>query len=364
MAAERLRRALALPPLTAQCSGNLKGQGRCELKSRSRLDWTAQNEIRIEAIKRGFLEQLGLNKPPSVERNATRTGEDTVYRADLHQVTQRLGNRGQRDRGVADTFLIQGMILEDNNQNGRQAKNTQWLVFDMSMCRQKDIEVKRAALSLDLNRWFNRSSSTVRVKIYQVLKPRLQERESHRLFVTSSVVRPHEAVHRITFDIEKAIKHCLAHAQESCSLELQFSSDIMSDSVWASVEIEGYVAIKIKRSRPRRRAASEGCRSNQKQCCRRAMRVSFEEIGWADWIEEPKVYNAYSCDGTCPPRYKADSAYTEIKSRMHLLSLGAVPGPCCVPVAYEPLTILHWSSEGKLTISTLDNMVVSKCSCS
>ncbi|CAN0212845.1 unnamed protein product [Lampetra planeri] len=118
------------------------------------------------------------------------------------------------------------------------------------------------------------------------------------------------------------------------------------------------------RRRSRRDASSEDCAdSEQKKCCRSPMRVSFADIGWDDWVKAPAEYAAYACQGACPHRYKAANRYALLLAKMHRLTGGAVAGPCCVPAALEPLVLLHYDSDGKLAVSAVEDMIVSKCHC-
>lgn len=51
---------------------------------------------------------------------------------------------------------------------------------------------------------------------------------------------------------------------------------------------------KIKRQR-----RSINCSPGVTECCREKLYISFEEIGWNDWILHPPGYDAYFCRGSC-----------------------------------------------------------------
>ncbi|KAM8795070.1 growth/differentiation factor 15 [Eudromia elegans] len=118
--------------------------------------------------------------------------------------------------------------------------------------------------------------------------------------------------------------------------------------------------------RPRRRRAlqeeEEECGKSEGKCCLRSLKVSFQDIGWADWVVAPKSYYMRFCQGSCPHNYRAASMHAQVQARVHALARGA-PAPCCVPAAYEPMVLMHYDAQGRLVSTVFEDMLVTKCHC-
>uniref|UniRef100_A0A674GIL2 TGF-beta family profile domain-containing protein n=1 Tax=Taeniopygia guttata TaxID=59729 RepID=A0A674GIL2_TAEGU len=115
---------------------------------------------------------------------------------------------------------------------------------------------------------------------------------------------------------------------------------------------------------PSRRGGFPGSRgeASDGKCCLKSLKVSFQDIGWSDWVIAPHSYYMRFCEGSCPHNYKPASMHAQIQSRVHSLSKAAPP-PCCVPAGYDPMVLMHLDSEGRLVSSLFQDMLVTRCHC-
>lgn len=98
-------------------------------------------------------------------------------------------------------------------------------------------------------------------------------------------------------------------------------------------------------------------------CCRRNMKVRFKDLPEFEFIEAPNEFNAYYCSGRCPPRFNPANEHALLQSLLKLQHKKKIPRPCCAPTALKGLHILHLNTEGKLTTTYWDDMIVTECGC-
>ncbi|KAJ8664951.1 hypothetical protein QAD02_006613 [Eretmocerus hayati] len=115
---------------------------------------------------------------------------------------------------------------------------------------------------------------------------------------------------------------------------------------------------------------NSNCQPEMKECCRDELYISFEDIGWSDWILHPSGYHAYFCRGSCSTAVSLTMSGTHHNDVIRrLLAKGKAFHrrneiiPCCSPTQLSPIQLLYVDSNNTITQKTLPNMVVEACGC-
>ncbi|KAL4831777.1 hypothetical protein H8958_015875 [Nasalis larvatus] len=107
--------------------------------------------------------------------------------------------------------------------------------------------------------------------------------------------------------------------------------------------------------------------SHGQQVCRRhELYVSFQDLGWLDWVIAPQGYSAYYCEGECSfPLGSCMNAtnHAILQSLVHLMTPDAVPKACCAPTKLSATSVLYYDSSNNVILRKHRNMVVKACGC-
>uniref|UniRef100_A0A8C5NQZ3 TGF-beta family profile domain-containing protein n=1 Tax=Junco hyemalis TaxID=40217 RepID=A0A8C5NQZ3_JUNHY len=116
----------------------------------------------------------------------------------------------------------------------------------------------------------------------------------------------------------------------------------------------------------RERGKEQVSNSSQRVCRRHELYVSFQDLGWLDWVIAPQGYSAYYCEGECA--FPLDSCmnatnHAILQSLVHLMKPEAVPKACCAPTKLSATSVLYYDSNNNVILKKHRNMVVKSCGC-
>ncbi|XP_067621726.1 growth/differentiation factor 8 [Eurosta solidaginis] len=125
------------------------------------------------------------------------------------------------------------------------------------------------------------------------------------------------------------------------------------------------------RRRASRRKRSINCTDGVTECCREKLYISFDDIGWGDWIIQPRGYDAYFCRGSCGSVASVTQSATHHSAFLQKVALsrrnhGSKPLeliPCCTAKQYSSLQLVFMDSNNTATQKTFPNMVIESCGC-
>ncbi|KAM8967838.1 bone morphogenetic protein 6 [Pelodytes ibericus] len=107
--------------------------------------------------------------------------------------------------------------------------------------------------------------------------------------------------------------------------------------------------------------------SDMKTACRKhELYVSFQDLGWQDWIIAPKGYAANYCGGECSFPLNAHMNATNhaiVQTLVHLMNPEYVPKPCCAPTKLNAISVLYFDDNSNVILKKYRNMVVRACGC-
>lgn len=267
-------------------------------------------------------------------------------------------------------FSVEPVKVLWRGEHPQSDQRTQWYraVFHKNSNIQTELTLARAELKISrqiLNKPTSAQSDVgqdIKVKV-SGMKPLDPAAWTHiDSLVHSNVSNTQDVMLDIRTEVEKWMR-----ADDNHSLVVDVGMVVGErDALKANPNISlefGLMQPKPARKRRQPRSNKEDECDEQGWCCRKSVTVSFKDIGWSDWVVAPTEYTMHFCDGTCPHNYKPASMHTQVKSRLHQITKGGTPRPCCVPAAYEPMVLMHYDSRENLKLTPFNDLIVSKCHC-
>ncbi|XP_077332029.1 growth/differentiation factor 15 [Lithobates pipiens] len=331
--------------------------------------------IQLEAVKKSILDRLGLHKPPVIREKMNKDEMRKMYWLYQEKLMELRGNTSKDETPERRVHILTPKLEHSTKKCGKHGSNSHRynLIFYRTQTIHQQLSVMRAELKLckdvlaALRSAAANSTSKPMVNIYKVTESsHANGGQEYKLLDSKPIDKD-----MITLNVDTAVQQWLASSEKCLQLELvvildkRFVNDgskqIGADNALV-LEVETQEQARSKTRRTRSLSADEDCKKSEKKCCRKSLLVSFEQIGWSDWIVHPSTYEMHFCDGSCPHNYKPASMHAQIKYRMHHIN-GDTPAPCCVPGSYDPMVLMHYNSERKLVFTVFDDMIVRKCHC-
>ncbi|XP_075759026.1 growth/differentiation factor 15 [Pelodiscus sinensis] len=330
-----------------------------------------QPELELETIKRGILDRLGLQEPPVLRQRLDQDGLRRARQLYREKLTQLRGNRSRDEsQAAAPAWTLHLLTPKLQRRTDAPVGSSR---YDLTLSRPEafpqELSVRKAELrlfkpslrTLDLSRL--NASWPSRVELYRLPEPRQRRGDPELLHSHTLAATP------LSLELGAAVREWAASAVPQLQLQLVFPADLSaflatnrSSQGAETLQLEVEAQVPVGERRRKSRALEEECRKNDGKCCLKSLKVSFQDIGWSDWVIAPNSYYMKFCAGSCPHNHKPASMHAQIKARLHTLSK-EMPSPCCVPAGYDPMVLMHYSSDGRIVSTLFEDMIVTRCHC-
>ncbi|XP_061587204.1 inhibin beta C chain [Cololabis saira] len=325
----------------------------------------------LEAVKKGILSSLNMDGEPGPTQRASQKRLDQMYQLYREQTSAMGQNSSQPPQETQQsmaTVLFPSTVLPLKVRGKSGDRDVRWYraVFHRETKTQTGPTPAQAQLKISssvldqLGSVKSEASPKIQIKI-NGMKPTISTGWTYADSAHPNISRRSQDV---ILDISPEVNRWVRADNQSLFVDVGF---VLNRKSALKVNLSNSLEVAVVQSYPartrlRRSNKEDGC-DDQGWCCRKSVTVSFKEIGWDDWVLAPSEYTMHFCDGTCPHNYKPASMHTQIKSRLHQMTKGGTPDPCCVPAAYESMVLLHYDSRGALKLTAFNDLIVTKCHC-
>ncbi|XP_050725595.1 protein 60A-like [Eriocheir sinensis] len=126
------------------------------------------------------------------------------------------------------------------------------------------------------------------------------------------------------------------------------------------------------RSRPRSyREITDRTIGSDTWCRLKHLYVSFQDLGWENWVIAPEGYDANYCEGHCvfPLHAKMNASNHALVQTLVKLMDGVPddserpPNACCAPIDLATIPVLYYSHEQNIVLKKYPKMIVKSCGC-
>jgi hypothetical protein len=121
----------------------------------------------------------------------------------------------------------------------------------------------------------------------------------------------------------------------------------------------------------RNRRRTLECGPRVKHCCKQRFYVSFQDLGWDDWIIAPKGYYANYCRGHCGGTFRTPDTFLNYHTHVMEEYKRTPDGqsnmegitPCCAPTKFASMSLIYFGPDYNIIKRDLPKMIVEECGC-
>ncbi|OWA50260.1 putative Inhibin beta A chain [Hypsibius exemplaris] len=352
--------SLLLPSVEtcSNCNSNKNGNSNAAATAS---EVKAMQALRIEMVKQKILEKLRMTSVPVIQKSKRpvppRILRDMMMYGDQH-------DGDLKEYGLDEFYAKESqMVIFAEIGGGRcvskSPQHIACLSFNMPALVFKK-HVSEATLHLNIKRGHPQRALNIRDKF--------DEKEPIQPVDLNDVKDGWHPVD-LTLNVRKWVRR-----DSQVSFSIQVSCETCQPSeLQKMIGLDGdhapFMVINIETKSNHRNRRGSDCSPGMAGCCREILFLNFTDIGWDNWIIEPKGYNANYCKGTCQgflsnTMFHHSSILSEslIKSNKAITEAGIAP--CCAPTRMNALNLLFYDGDGSVHRSLLPNMSVDSCGCS
>ncbi|CAJ1071810.1 growth/differentiation factor 3 isoform X2 [Xyrichtys novacula] len=302
-----------------------------------------------------------MEEEPRLTQKASEEELRTMYQLYRETLREMRGNTSDAVKETMSTVLFPATVKKrkvTERSEHLRSDNMQWYraVFHKNPNIQAQVSLARARLKI------SRQILDDPASVQPELRPVIKVKVNRKRLTNSPVFVNGSSSTDVTLDVRSEVEKWIGiNGDQKLVVDVGIAVGEVSLEANPTISLE----LDLKKAPKRRHSRSnkeDEC-DERGWCCRKSVIISFKDIGWSDWVVAPTEYTMHLCDGTCPHNYKPASMHTQVKSRLHQITKGETPRPCCVPAAYEPMVLMHYDSRGKLKLTPFPDLIVSKCHC-
>ncbi|XP_013388584.1 growth/differentiation factor 8 [Lingula anatina] len=328
------------------------------------------HDLRLEMIKKQILDKLQMTHRPNITTNRNKLLPaplaQRLFKDPDFQATEAVESEGDDFYGKTTEMVV---FADQDTTNCRGSKPSACFRFNLKATIDPD-EISSAHL------WVYKKASPRHRNATLMLSETFQS--GHHLGVRSRRVAMADigSGHGwFEFHVKHLAKNWLANPNNKRGIKISCKACKGDGGIFDSVPVETegdlrpFLVIKSGQSKNRhRQKRNTVCDGNTAECCKQTFYVSFEAIGWTDWILQPSGYYANYCKGSCEGSTLPRSHHTTVIQTAALLERDVAKReeltPCCNPKKMSHISLLYYDNDGRMYKQNMPDMVVESCACS